>query len=269
MGHAVKIIPVQFVKPYVKSNKSDLIDEAAIAEAVTRPSMRFVTPKTKEQVEIQTLHRIRDRLVICKTQLINQIHAFCLEFGIGLRHGVGMFKADFPAALADESNDLTPRMRVLPEGLWTEFGVLESRLAELNKEIEVLAARSEIAHRLASIPGIGPLGATALIAAVGDRKQFRNARDMAAWLDLVPRQYSTGGQDDAAWHEQARKFLCQKTFTSWCSFLRIASEQAKRSVRHLDCGIVYANAHEQSRSCLGQQVGQGCTGCLDTPRKPI
>lgn len=194
MGHTVKIIPAQFVKPYVKSNKSDLIDAAAIAEAVTRPSMRFVTPKTTEQVEIQTLHRIRDRVVTCKTQLINQIRAFCLEFGIGIRHGVGMFKADLPAALADESNDLTPRMRVLLEGLWTEFGVLESRLAELNKEIEALAARSEIAHRLASIPGIGPLGATALIAAVGDGKQFRKARDMAAWLGLVPRHYSTGGK---------------------------------------------------------------------------
>ena len=194
MGHTVKIIPAQFVKPYVKSNKNDLLDAAAIAEAVTRPSMRFVTPKSTEQLEIQTLHRIRDRIVGSKTQLINQIRAFCLEFGIAIRQGVGLFKADFPAALADESNDLTPRMRVLLEGLWTEFRALEIRLAELDKEIEMLAACSEVAHRLMSIPGIGPLSATALIAAVGDGKQFAKARDMAAWLGLVPRQYSTGGK---------------------------------------------------------------------------
>jgi transposase len=129
-----------------------------------------------------------------RTQLINQIRALCLEFGIAIRQGAGLFKADFPAALADESNDLTPCMRILLEGLWTEFGALETRLAELNKEIEVLAARSEIAHRLMSIPGIGPLSATALIAAIGDGKQFSKARDMAAWLGLVPRQYSTGGK---------------------------------------------------------------------------
>jgi transposase len=194
MGHTVRIIPAQFVKPYVKSNKNDLVDAAAIAEAVTRPSMRFVTPKSTEQLEIQALHRIRDRIVGSKTQLINQIRAFCLEFGIAIRQGVGMFKTDFPAALADDSNDFTPRMRILLEGLWTEFGALETRLAELNKEIEVLAARSEVAHRLMSIPGIGPLNATALIAAVGDGKQFAKARDMAAWLGLVPRHYSTGGK---------------------------------------------------------------------------
>jgi transposase len=156
--------------------------------------MRFVTPKSTEQLEIQTLHRIRDRIVGSKTQLINQIRAFCLEFGVVIRQGVGSFKADFPTALADDSNDLTPRMRILLEGLWTEFGALETRLAELNKEIEELAARSEVAHRLMSIPGIGPLSATALIAAVGDGKQFGKARDLAAWLGLVPRQYSTGGK---------------------------------------------------------------------------
>jgi transposase len=194
MGHTVKMIPAQFVKPYVKSNKNDLIDAAAIAEAVTRPSMRFVTPKSTEQVEIQTLHRIRNRVVSSKIQLINQVRAFCLEFGIAIRQGVGMFKADLPAALANLSNDLTPRMRVLLEGMWDEFGKLERRLAELNEEIEDLAARSEIAHRLSSIPGIGPLCATAIIAAVGDGKQFGKARDMAAWLGLVPRQHSTGGK---------------------------------------------------------------------------
>ena len=159
MGHTVKIIPAQFVKPYVKSNKNDLVDAAAIAEAVTRPSMRFVMPKSTEQLEIQTLHRIRDRVVGSKTQLINQIRAFCLEFGISIRQGVGLFKADFPAALADDANDLIPRMHVLLEGLWIKFAALEIRLAELNKEIEVLAAHSDVAHRLMSISGIGPLSA--------------------------------------------------------------------------------------------------------------
>lgn len=194
LGHTVRIIPAQFVKPYVKSNKNDLIDAAAIAEAVTRPSMRFVKAKSTEQVEIQTLHRIRDRLVGNKTQLTNQMRAFCIEFGIAIRHGVGAFKADLPNILADDANDLTPRMRDFLTMLSMELAELETRIAAITRQIEAVATRSELAMRLASIPGIGKLSATALLAAVGDGKQFTKARDMAAWLGLVPAQFSTGGK---------------------------------------------------------------------------
>lgn len=194
LGHTVRIIPAQFVKPYVKSNKNDLIDAAAIAEAVSRPSMRFVRPKSIEQVEIQTMHRIRERLVASKTQLTNQVRAFCVEFGIAIRHGVGAFKAELPKLLADETNDLTPRMRELLTLLWEELAAVEKRIADMTSQIDAIAMRSELAMRLASIPGIGRLSATAILAAVGDGKQFSKARDMAAWLGLVPAQYSTGGK---------------------------------------------------------------------------
>jgi transposase len=183
-----------FVKPYVKSNKNDLIDAAANAEAVIRPSMRFVTPKSTEQVELQTIHRIRDRLVGARTQLINQIGEFCMEFGIAMRQGPGAFKAEFPKVLADDSNDLTPCMRDLLCTSWAELGCLEERIAQSNQDIEATARRSDFAMRLASIPGIGCLTATAILSAVGDGKQFAKARDMAAWIGLVPALYSTGGK---------------------------------------------------------------------------
>ena len=193
-GHSVRIIPAQFVKPYVKSNKNDAIDAAAIAEAVTRPAMRFVQVKQIDQIEIQTVHRIRDQLVRTRTSQINQIRAHCLEFGLTMRNGAGAFKKEFPEIVASESNDLTPTMRRLLGDLWSDILGLEARILRLTAEIEAAASRSETARRLMSVPGIGRLTATALIAAAGDGHQFKRARDLAAWLGLVPAQYSTGGK---------------------------------------------------------------------------
>jgi transposase len=193
-GHTVRIVPAQFVKPYVKSNKSDAIDAAAIAEAVTRPTMRFVELKAPEQVDLQALHRIRERLVTARTRLICQMRAFCLEHGVAMRQGAGAFKLDLAGVLADEENDLTPTMRRLPGELREELGALEARIATVSREIEATAGTHDAARRSATIPGIGPLGATAIVAAVGEGKQFRKARDMAAWIGLVPRQHSTGGK---------------------------------------------------------------------------
>jgi transposase len=194
IGHTVRIVPAQFVKPYVKSNKNDIIDAAAIAEAVTRPTMRFVEVKSPEQIDLQALHRVRERMVTARTRLICQMRAFCLEHGVAMRQGVGAFKLDLAAAMEDESNDLTPMMRRLLGELRDDLLQLEERIAAVSREIEALAARSDVARRLASIPGIGPLGATAIVAAVGEGRQFAKARDLAAWIGLVPRQHSTGGR---------------------------------------------------------------------------
>lgn len=194
LGHNVRIIPAQFVKPYVKSNKNDTIDAAAIAEAVTRPTMRFVEVKQPEQVDIQALHRVRDQMVSHRTKLICQMRAFCLEYGIAIRQGVGAFKASLPGILADGSNDLTATMRRLLAELYEDMKGLEGRIAEISRNLESTAVANDRARRLMSIPGIGPLGATALIAAAGDGRQFNKARDLAAWLGLVPKQYSTGGK---------------------------------------------------------------------------
>jgi transposase len=193
LGHEVRIIPAQFVKPYVKSNKNDTLDAEAIAEAVTRPTMRFVPVKRCDQVDMQALHRVRERQIRSRTTLICQMRAFLLEYGIPVHQGPGRFKSDLPQLLDDETNDLTPAMRHLLKGLWDELKALEARLQTLTREIESIA-RNDTERRLATIPGIGPLGATALCAAVGDGRQFRRARDLSAWLGLVPGQYSTGGK---------------------------------------------------------------------------
>src|ERR1700712_3796448 len=129
-----------------------------------------------------------------RTCLINQMRAFCLEYGIAIHQGAGKFKADLPRILADDSNDLTSAMRRILASTFDELKQLELRIAEISREIEAVAAQSDTARRLMTIPGIGPLAATALLAAAGSARQFRKARDMAAWLGLVPREYSTGGK---------------------------------------------------------------------------
>jgi transposase len=194
MGHKVRIIPAQFVKPYVKSNKNDMIDAAAIAEAVTRPTMRFVEVKSAEQVDVQALHRIRDQMVRNRTRLICQMRAFCLEHGVAIRQGAGVFKLDLPRVIGEQDNDLTPTMRRLLGDLFEDMKRLDVRIKEVTREIEVLASKDDRARRLMTVPGIGPLGATALLATAGDANQFKKARDLAAWLGLVPRQQSTGGK---------------------------------------------------------------------------
>jgi transposase len=155
MGHQVRIVPAQFVKPYVKSQKNDTIDAEAIAEAVTRPTMRFTQVRTPEQVDRQALHRIRDQLVSSRTRLINQVRAFCLEYGVAIRQGAGVFRLDLPRVLADESNDLSPAMRHMLSELFEDVVRLDQRIAGVTREIEGLAARDDRARRLMTIPGIG------------------------------------------------------------------------------------------------------------------
>ena len=194
LGHQVKIIPAQFVKPFVKSNKNDTLDAEAIAEAVCRPTMRFVKVRTPTQIDMQALHRVRSRLVSGRTRLVNQMRALCQECGVVMPQGIRAFRSEITSICEDSGNDLTPHMRCIVTDLIEELSELEKRIDRVTREIEAAAARDEMARRLTTIPGIGPLSATALLAAVGDGKQFRKARDLAAWLGLVPRQYSTGGK---------------------------------------------------------------------------
>ena len=129
-----------------------------------------------------------------RTRLINQVRAFCLEYGVAIRQGTGVFRLDLPRVLADEANDLTPTMRRMLSQLFEDVQRLDQRIAAATREVEALAACDDRARRLMTIPGIGPLAATALLAAIGDGRQFRRARDLAAWLGLVPREHSTGGK---------------------------------------------------------------------------
>jgi transposase len=194
MGHTAKIIPAQFVKPYVKSNKNDMIDAAAIAEAVSRPTMRFVQVRQAEQSARQALHRVRDRYMSQRTGLINQIRGFLLEFGLPIRQGAGVFRIDLPRILGDADNELPPSMRHLLADLWNDFKALELRIEEITCQIQRSVQYSDTARRLMTVPGIGPLTASALEASAGNGLQFKTARFFAAWLGLVPRQYSTGGK---------------------------------------------------------------------------
>jgi transposase len=194
LGHHVRIVAAQFVKPYVKSQKNDTIDAEAIVEAVMRPTMRFTHVRTSEQIDLQALHRIRDQLVSSRTRLINQMRAFCLEYGVAIGQGAGLFRRDLPDILADDGNDLTPAMRRMLGERFEDVGRLDRRIVAATREIEDLAARDHRARRLMTISGFGPLAATALLATVGDGRQFRRGRDLAAWLGLVPRQHSTGGK---------------------------------------------------------------------------
>ena len=193
-GHDARLIPAQFVKPFVKSNKNDFLDAEAIAEAVARQNMRFVPIKTDDQLDLQALHRVRDRLVTRRTAVINQIRGFLLERGITFGRGPAQLRNQMASLLEDADNALTPRMRILLERLWAEWKQLEGDIAVAAEEIERIAREDAGCRRLREIPGVGPLVATATIAAIGNGAAFRKGREFAAWLGLVPRQHSTGGK---------------------------------------------------------------------------
>lgn len=194
-GHQVRLMPPEYVRPYVKAQKNDDRDAEAIAEAATRPTMRFVELKSEEQLDMQTLHRARDRLVGERTALINQLRAVLLERGIAVPQGRRRLEAHLEAMTEQaEETGLSPRMRLLAEDMRAEWRELDRRIAAFDDEMASHAKRDEAARRLATIPGIGVLNATALAAAIGDGAAFARGRDLAAWLGLVPRQITTGGK---------------------------------------------------------------------------
>jgi transposase len=194
-GHEVKLMAPQFVKPYVKSNKNDTRDAEGISEAVTRPTMRFVPTKEIEQQDIQALHRVRDRLMGERTALVNEIHGLMHEYGIVLPKGVSKFRQAVVGKLEAEQDKLTPLSQEMFWKLVEEFAALEEQLAYYQEKLETLAKAHPECRRLMTIPGIGPLSATALVAAISDASAFKNGRQFAAWLGLVPRQHSTGGKE--------------------------------------------------------------------------
>lgn len=193
-GHAPRLMPPQYVKPFVKSNKNDYRDAEASAEAVQRPTMRFVPLKSEAQLDLQTLHRVRQRLVGRRTALINHLRAILLERGITVPQRRRVLETRLPAILADEQAGLSPRVCHLIEDMRVEWRDLDRRIEEFDAELVATARENDACRRLCEIPGIGVLNATALVAAVGDGAVFDKGRDMAAWLGLVPRQHSTGGK---------------------------------------------------------------------------
>ena len=192
LGHDARLMPARYVRPYSKGQKNDFRDAEAIAEAVQRPTMKFVATKTADQLDLQALHRVRARLVSQRTGIINQIRAFLLERGIAVRQGQRFLRVELPRILAAPPAVLSPRMVHVIEGLASDWRRLDERIEALSGEIEELAKRDAGCERLMSVPGIGPIISSAMVAAIGTGDGFAKGRDFAAWLGLVPRQISTG-----------------------------------------------------------------------------
>ena len=193
MGHRVKLISPQYVKPFVKTQKNDRNDAEAIVEASLRPSMHFVAIKTTEQQDVQFLHRFRSRLVAARTALINELRGALAEYGIVIAQGPASLKKALPVILGKES-EASSELRLVLEDLSDELRDLEERIEKMNGRIEAAFRASQSAQRVAEIEGVGVLTATAMVAAVGDAKQFKSSRQLSAWLGLVPKQNSTGGK---------------------------------------------------------------------------
>ena len=194
LGHTVKLIPPQYVKPYVKTNKNDANDAEAICEAVSRPTMRFVTIKSVEQQALQSLHRVRERVVKVRTALTNEIRGLLGECGLILRVGVAAVRHSLPGIVADAENGLCQPMRALLQELYHELIVSDERLKHLNAQVKRHAQSDAGARRIQQLDGVGPVVASAVVSSVGDARQFKNGREFAAWLGIVPGQHSSGGK---------------------------------------------------------------------------
>jgi len=195
LGHEVRLMPPRYVKPYVKRNKNDAADAEAICEAVTRPTMRFVAIKGEEQQSVLMLHRTRELMIRQRTMLVNAIRAHMAEFGIVARAGLPQVKELL--AVIDDADDhrLPSGARTCLESLARQFGSLHAEISVAEQRIHAWHRSSETSQRLATIPGIGPIIATALTASITDPAVFKNGRELAAWIGLVPRQNSTGGKE--------------------------------------------------------------------------
>ena len=194
-GHEVKLISPQFVKPFVKSNKNDVNDAEAITEAASRPNMRFVPIKQASQQDMQSLHRIRQRIIANRTALSNQIRGLLLEYGIAILNGISQLRKQLPIILENKENKLTPIMVELCNDLYEELIILDKKIKCFDTRIEVTAKTDPVCQKLTAIEGIGPLIAPSLATALSNPSLFKNGRHFAAFLGLTPRQHSSGGKN--------------------------------------------------------------------------
>jgi transposase len=195
LGHEVRLMSPQYVKPYVKTNKNDCNDAEGICEAVSRPNMHFVAHKSIEQQDIQAMHRVREGLMKDRTALANQTRGLLAEYGIVVAQGVHKLRKELPFILENAENALSVQGRELFAEYYERLLELEDRIDKADARLQRVFEGYEVCRRLAQVEGVGVLTATALVAAVGDAKVFKNGRQMSAWLGLVPRQHSSGNKD--------------------------------------------------------------------------
>src|SRR6266566_680350 len=230
LGHDARLMPAKYVRPYSKGQKNDYRDAEAIAEAVQRPTMKFVATKTADQLDLQALHRVRERFVGQRTGIINQIRAFMLERGIAVRQGLRFLRAELPSILATRTDALSPRMLRILEDLSADWRRLDARIEDLSSEIEALARQDKGCERLMTVPGIGPIISSAIVAAIGTGDAFSKGRDFGAWLGLVPKQMSTGdrtilGSISRRGNRYLRQLFVQ---AAWVVLVKLGPEQWER-----------------------------------------
>jgi transposase len=230
LGHDARLMPAKYVRPYSKGQKNDFRDAEAIAEAVQRPTMKFVATKTAEQLDLQALHRVRERLVGQRTSIINQIRAFLLERGIAVRQGLRFLRAELPGLLATRSDILSPRMLRIVEDLAGDWRHLDERIEGVSNEITALADQDAACKRLMTVPGVGPIISSAMVAAIGSGDVFGKGRDFGAWLGLVPKQISTGdrtilGSISKRGNRYLRALFVQ---AAWVVLVKLRPEQWQR-----------------------------------------
>src|SRR5438445_3117074 len=257
LGHDARLMPAKYVRPYSKGQKNDFRDAEAIAEAVQRPTMKFVATKTADQLDLQALHRVRERLVSQRTGIINQIRAFLLERGVAVRQGLRFLRGELPGILATRTDVLSPRMLRVIEDLAGDWRRLDVRVEGLSSEIETLARHDPACERLMTVPGIGPIISSAMVAAIGNGAVFTKGRDFGAWLGLVPKQISTGdrtilGAISRRGNRYLRALFVQ---SAWVVLIRIKDweryglkpwiEAAKKRLHHNVLAI--ALAHQLAR----------------------
>jgi transposase len=253
LGHDARLMPAKYVRPYSKGQKNDYRDAEAVTEAVQRPTMKFVATKTADQLDLQALHRVRERLVGQRTAIINQIRAFLLDRGIAVRQGLHFLRAELPGILARRTDVLSPRMSRILEDLAGDWRRLDERIEGLSREIEGLARQDQACTRLMSVPGIGPIISSAIVAAIGTGDAFSKGRDFGAWLGLVPKQMSTGdrtilGPISRRGNRYLRVLFVQAAWVllvrvkSWERYgLKVWIEAAKKRLHHNVLAIALAN----------------------------
>jgi transposase len=255
LGHQARLMPAKYVRPYSKGQKNDYRDAEAIAEAVQRPTMKFVATKTADQLDLQALHRVRERLVSQRTGIINQIRAFLLERGLAVRQGLRFLRLELPGILATRADVLSPRMMRVLEELSGDWRHLDTRIEGLTSEIETLAHQDQHCERLMTVPGVGPIISSAMVAAIGTGEVFSKGRDFGAWLGLVPKQLSTGdrtilGSISKRGNRYLRALFVQ---AAWVVLVKLGPEKweryglkswieaAKRRLHHNVLAIALAN----------------------------
>lgn len=262
-GHAPRLMSPLYVWPYVKVHKTDDGDAEAIAEASTRPTMSFATLKSLEQLDLQALHRARERLVQNRTRLVNQARGFLMERGIRIGTGCHVFQRELRRLLDDDGQCLMPGMFHMLSEMAAELAEVNDRIAELDMQIRANAREDADMRRVMEIPGVGPTIATALVAAIGDGSSFDKARDLSAWLGLVPRQITTGGKTrligiSKQGNSYLRKLLIHGARTVF-HLVRDRSPPIGKVGRCLEG----TQPRQWCWCCHGQQVGTDRMGCID------